>query len=64
MLIQFPFHIVIIFIYLCMLATIGITCVVIDTVLNVKNYFIAKQIRKEKEWGDLIDAKINLGGGI
>lgn len=68
MLIEFPTSIIIIFIYLSLLASVGITCVIIDTVINVKNYREVKRIKKEKEmmtrWGEIVNSKTNLGGGI
>ena len=68
MIIEFQTPIIIIFIYLSMLATIGITCCIIDTVIDVKNYCEAKRIKREREminkWGDIVNSKSNLGGGI
>lgn len=44
MIIQFPIIFIAIFIYLSGIATIGIVCMVIDTIVYIKDYIMRKQV--------------------
>ena len=66
--VEIPIFFIVIFFILTVCAVIGTTCCIIDTTINVKNYrYWKKHIERkelEKEVGDIVEEKMNLGGGI
>ena len=66
--VELPLFLIVVFTLMSVCAVIGVTCCTIDTVINVKNYrYWQKQMKMEeldKQVGDIVEEKMNLGGGI
>ena len=65
---EIPVFAIVICILVCIFLFGLLICCAIDTTINVKNYlYFRKQIANEKleqQVGEIVDAKINPGGGI
>ena len=64
----FAIEFCIVFYIIIVCAIIGITCCLIDTIINIKQYKHWKehyaQEKLSQQVGEIIDAKINPGGGL